>query len=461
MFVPSLFLLIALQFQILTPLKQICSLSQERFAMNENVIPFPVGRPSRIGHFIRVGFKYHQFEHLLAAGRVPSDSVVLEGALVGQQGELIRSLREAQIEIILDTNVAELSSLGRFDGRVRSAPWADPDGPLTVEHFRRGPNYDIIGKIARCAVRNGFTVVLAPAHMLSNSNSAWLAVDRENCISLRRKLDAEGGRAIAIDYPLMITFAALRDPIQRRALLTNLGDLPFDNLWLRISDFGSDATGLGVRRYIAAATEFLSLNKPIIADGVAGLAALGIVAFGAAGGVAHGVAELERFDARGWNNPRSRGGGGNPTRFLVPGLDRLINLHQMEQLLAAPSGRRICSCNDSSCCPNGWEDTQRNPKAHYLHQRHKQIKALSAVADLRRVQHFLDYDLADSVRFSRDAARLMIADEALKETLSIASKRLKKMSEVLQNLQTIIGDEPRSAPIERRADSLSNSARRR
>ena len=259
----------------------------------------------------------------------------------------------------------------------------------------------------------------------------------------------------------MITFAALRDPLQRRAFLMNLKDLPFDNLWLRISDFGSDATGIGARRYIAAVTEFLSLNKPIIVDGVAGLVGLAIVAFGAASGFAHGVAELDRFDARGWDKPQVKGGGGNKTRFLVPGLDRLVNLQQMEQILAAPSGRRICSRNDKSCCPNGWEDTQRDPKAHYLHQRHKQVQALSAVPDLRRVQHFLDHDLASANRFARDVAKLRINDEALKETLSKTGQRLERMPEVFENLKKILGDAPRSAPLQRRADSLPGSARKR
>lgn len=193
------------------------------------------------------------------------------------------------------------SCLGRFDGRAKGAPWADPEGPLTPEHFRRGPNYDIIGKIARFAVRANTSVVLSPAHMLSNSNSEWLPIDRDSCIALRDKLDAEGGQHIAIDFPLLITFGSLRDPLQRRALLANLRDLPFDNLWLRVSGFGSDATGMGIRRYIAALTEFLSLGKPIIADGVAGLAALATVAFGAASGVSHGINDLERFDASNWD----------------------------------------------------------------------------------------------------------------------------------------------------------------
>src|SRR5204863_9095015 len=137
---------------------------------------------------------------------------------------------------------------------------------------------------------------------------------------------------------------------------------------------------MGLRRYIAAVTDLLRLGKPIIADSVGGLAALATVAFGAAGGIAHGVAEKERFDASSWEKPRSAGGGGNERRILVPGLDRLLNLKQMESLMNAPGGRRICGCNDKSCCPHGWDDTRKDPKGHYLYQRAKQVQALSSIS---------------------------------------------------------------------------------
>lgn len=429
--------------------------------MSNNVV-FLHGQPSRIGHFVRIGTTgYRQFETLLGAGRMPVDSVVVEAAVVSRQGELIRSLQEAEREILLDTNVAELSCQGKFDGHAKGAPWADPEGPLTPDHFRRGPNYEIVGKIARCAVQYGVDVVQSPTHMLVNSTSQWLGLDRASCVNLRRALDSEGGRDIAIDYPLMTTFAALRDPIQRRAFLASLKDLPFDNLWLRISGFGSDATAIGIRRYIGAVTELLTLEKPVIADGIGGLAALATLAFGAAGGISHGVAEKERFDASGWNKPRSSDGGGNERRILVPGLDRLLNMKQMEALMAAQGGRRICSCNDRSCCPHGWDDTQKDPKGHYLYQRYKQVRALSSVSEARRIQHFLDKDLAEANRLARKAARIRTSDESLRETLLRSSERLERMSPVLEELQKTIGDGPRSAAPRQRSASGSNAARKR
>src|SRR5258708_39432053 len=96
---------------------------------------------------------------------------------------------------------------------------------------------------------------------------------------------------------------SLRDPGQRGAFLAGLADLPFDNLWLRVSGFGADASATMLRGYIAAMMHFQRLGKPIIADGVGGLAALATAAFGAAGGGSHRLWGEERFDARDWDKP--------------------------------------------------------------------------------------------------------------------------------------------------------------
>jgi hypothetical protein len=259
----------------------------------------------------------------------------------------------------------------------------------------------------------------------------------------------------------MTTFSALRDPIQRRILSESLKDLPFENLWLRISGFGSDATGMGVRRYIAAVFELLRLGKPIIADTVAGLAGVAAIAFGAVGGIAHGVAEKERFDASNWDKPRSAGGGGNERRILLPGIDRLLNIKQMEALMAAPSGRRFCSCNDRSCCPHGWEDTLKDPKGHYLHQRAKQIQLLAAVPETRRADHFLQNDLAQANRESRKATRIRVQDDSLREALLRSNERIERMSGILEELHKTIGDGSRSTSPSRRSASKRNVFRKK
>lgn len=399
-------------------------------------------QPAEIGQFLRVGTSGHrQLETLLGSGRLPIGRFVLDGSAVLKQQDLLSSLKDAGREIVLDTNAADLSVIGRFDGSAKAAPWANQERMLLPEDFGRKSNQDVIGKIARFAVEHGFTAVQAPTHLLEGSADPWLQVDLDSCHSLRRVLDAEGGRNILIDYPLITTTAVLRDPVQRRAFLQLLGDLPIDYLWIRASGFGSDASPVGIRRYIAAIGDFQRLQRPIVADGVGGLTALAVVAFGAASGVAHGVAERERFDAGDWNKPRSGGGGGRERRILIPGLDRLLSEKQVNLLMATQGARRLLSCHDPRCCAHGHDDTLHDPKAHYLHQRHRQFQELSAVPEARRARHFIDKDLAAADRIARQAARLKVQDEDLSGVLSKSSQRLDKMVSVLDDLAKTIGED--------------------
>jgi hypothetical protein len=253
------------------------------------------------------------------------DRVVIEASAAGRQQELIQSLREAGAELILDTNIAELSSLGRFSGAAREAPWANP----------------------------------------------------------------------------------------------------------------------------LAMLDFTRLERPIVADGVGGLAAVAIAAFGAAGGICHGVAEKERFDASSWSKPPKTGGGGREKRILIGAVDRLLSVKQLETLMVAPGARKALSCHDRHCCPNGLDDMLKDPKAHYLRQRGRQIADLARVPDSRRIRHFLDQELAPTERAARNAAKLKVADESLVELLTRSSERLEKMHAVLEDLGSTVDGAPRAASPER------------
>ncbi len=208
--------------------------------MAQNIV-YLHGQPEPVAHFLRLGTLHRQIETLLGSGRMPLDRVVVEASAFSRQRDVIALMAKSGRELILDTNVAELSAIGRYSGAARAAPWANTDGVLRPEHFRRGSNHDVIGMIARFAVSNGFCAVHAPTHFLDGSTNSWFASDRAACVALRSALDTEGGRQVAIDYPIMIKNASLRDSAQRRAFIAGLADLPFDNLWLRISGFGADA----------------------------------------------------------------------------------------------------------------------------------------------------------------------------------------------------------------------------
>ena len=216
--------------------------------------------------------------------------------------------------------------------------------------------------------------------------------------------------------------------------------MPIESIWLRVSGFGTDATAAALRKYISAARDLHQLGKPIIGDCVGGLSALAVVSFGAASGIAHGLAEKERFDTSNWHKPPpppdpDKKKGGNAYSVLLPGIDRLLKPSQAQILVDALGGRRLLSCNDRSCCPHGFEDTIRDPKGHYLRQRAKQFTALSKIPEQLRAQDFLDNTLADADRTARQVAKLKVSDEAIATILTKNADRHDRIRKVLENLK--------------------------
>ena len=91
------------------------------------------GRPREIANFTRVGFSEHrQVEQFLSAGALSATRFAIEAANFKRQTSLIRTLRDEKAEIVLDSNVVELSTKGRFSGAMRFAPWAAADRPWTM-----------------------------------------------------------------------------------------------------------------------------------------------------------------------------------------------------------------------------------------------------------------------------------------------------------------------------------------
>ena len=150
---------------------EISHLTMER-RVPENVV-YLHPQPEPIAHYLRLGAFHRQVEKLLAAGRLPVERVVVEASAFTHQRDVVGQLVAAGRELMLDTNAAELSATGRYRGAAKSAPWACAEGPLQPEHFPRGSNHDVIGKIARFAVEHGFHAVQAPTHLLEGSTEAW------------------------------------------------------------------------------------------------------------------------------------------------------------------------------------------------------------------------------------------------------------------------------------------------
>ncbi len=392
---------------------------------------------SPVGHYLRIGHTGHRkLEDLHASGRLAIDRVVVDAAHITKQKDLLDSLRASATEVILDPRVPELSTPGGYLTSAHRLPWAHPDRPFDVDDFDRSRIVDMASRIAEFAVAHQVDAVLGPTRLIDGPQDAWLAVDAETCQALRKALDNQGANTIAVDYPLLTTYEVLLDGGARKALAAHIGELPFDYLWLRIANFGSDKSAAGVRKYINAARDFHEIGRPIVADCVGGLPALGIAAFGATGGICHGVAEKERFYPYYWWKPQAgNAGGGSRKRIYFPGLDAYLNEDQARTLLATRNAKPLLGCRETACCPGGWEDMILNPKTHYLTQTTRRVQELGRVPEMRRADHFLSQQLAPADRVARRALKLKVGDEKIVEKLSRNSRKTDDMRRVLEELR--------------------------
>ncbi len=297
--------------------------------------------------FLRIGHTgQRKLEALHAAGRFPYRRVVFDAAHLEQQLTLLARLKATGCEIVFDPNFAEMASEGRFRSAVGRTPWANPERPWRPDDFGRGRNRNLASFMAEFAVRHGANVILTPTHLLEAAIDDWRKPDFVFCEVLRQELDKLGGRAITIDYQLITTNAVLRDEQQRLRLISDIEDLPVENIWLRVSGFGATATGAGTRHFVESVAELHELDRPLVADCAGGFAALGLLAFGAVGGISHGVGQREGFRASDWKKPP--GGGGTKRRIYIPELDRHFREDQLNAIFAAKGGRSRVGCNDAT-----------------------------------------------------------------------------------------------------------------
>ncbi len=453
--------------------------------MSAEIIPLPGARSqSPIAHYLRIGESGHrQLEQMFAEGRFLAKRVVVDASRYRHQVELVKSLKAASTEAVLDTKAAELSVPGKYKGYAANAPWAAAceGSPLRPVHFEKNGPGDVLRQIAHFAVANSFDAVLSPSHLLQEgSGDGWFTTDRRACIALREALDEAGGQNIAIDYPLLVPHVLLRDEAVRGAIVAGLSDLPFDNLWVRAAGFGSDGTPAGTRHLINALASIHNLGKPIVVDYLGGVIGMAAVAFGAASGIAHGLGERERFDTSSWDrvatakdNEKS---GGRQIRISVPGMDKALTLPELKSLAGARGGHRLCVCQDRDCCPHGLEDMIKNYKRHTMKKVFSRVAALEKVPDLNRTQDFLDKEMASVDRQTRQIKELKPLETELRpregentaqardnltQRLGKESQRMEKMRAILENLHVTRGRTAPRSPAARFRGAVSESRYRR
>jgi hypothetical protein len=276
-------------------------------------------------------------------------------------------------------------------------------------------------QVVEFARAHGFTQILGPTHLLGSPNDRWLRRDIEMMGWTADSIRVSGGD-LGLVYSLAAPLALLRSRDERRALISALADAPCDAIWLKIENFGDDASGEKAAAYVEACRDFHARGLPLVADHVGGLPGLGVLAFGAVGGIAHGVTVQQNFKAASWRRPPLPRPGGQPRRVYLPSLDMMMRPEDARAFLGISTRvRSLHACRDTHCCPGNMGDMIRYPGRHALYQRARQIESLSAMPETVRPTHYLD----EHVRRVSDAVAAAAGLPSLAERLqaSFAKKQ--------------------------------------
>jgi hypothetical protein len=406
--------------------------------MAADIVQFPHATPpvTPLAQFIRLGETSHKTHaSLFAEGHLKAKRIVIDASRARFLKSEIKQFKEAGVELVLDTKVAELAAQQKFKSVGRYVPWAKASGnaPLEAPFFRKDHPADIYGQIARLAVEYEFDTVLAPGHFLNQNDwESWLRVDRNACLELRRALDREGGRHIAIDYLLITRHLMLNDAGVRSAIMDGTDDLPFDNLWIRASGFGNDAGAQPLSAFISALTQLHNLGKPIINDYVGGLVGEAIMALGGSSGFAHGIGELERFDAGQWHKPPKDRDPEKPlgraTRVPLGAFNKSFTIKELETMLSAKGAKRLFSPDPALTGIKTPADMLENPKVLASRESVGQFNLLEAVPTSRRAEDFLMRRMEPAVERARQIKNLTPNPEIAKEKGVDPEKLMTRMS---------------------------------
>ena len=410
--------------------------SRAQFPKLVTVAPEPLGwylRPSYVDH--------RAIADAVVGGSVGLHGVVFDPLNDDRHSELRDLTVERNRDAILDPRTQEMGSIGGFNKRLAGLPWAS-DRTHTPSDFGDVNGRRIAESISSFVVEKGYTAVLAPTHYIESANSAWLDADVRTTGYLRRYLDRAGAGNVPIFYSLAVSYEAFRTPEERHTILERLSGQPIECPWIKISQ-NSTLTHAGIRNFVNGAVEFHSLGVPIVGDMMGGLRGLSALAFGAVGGICHGVTQKESFSAGTWTRPvtSEQKGFTWPTKIYVPTLDMHLLRREAEMFFDAHGSKSRFGCRERLCCPKGWKDMLDNPVRHGVVQRSQEIQRLSTVPDHIRARHFLE----ETLRPATDAA-------VFAESLSFASEtelgsRVREKRKVLERLRVGLGRFVQEGPV--------------
>lgn len=397
-----------------------------------------------IADFIRVGHNDHRWlEERISAGRMPYRRFVFEAAHIDKQRSLLQALKEAGHEIVLDTNFAELCSVGKFGGAASSLPWANADRPWRLDDLGGNRAKFLASQIAEFAVERGADVVLSPSQLIELKGRGP-SIDAQLAQAVRVALDAAGGKGIALDHQVITSMNLLRDDGFRKEVAEICSDVDGENVWLRTSGFDAHSTGAAIRRYVESLSAFHDAGKPLVADMVGGLPAIGAAAASAIGAICHGAGGKEAFRIADYRKVPAGGGGSGKRRVFLSELGRWVSEEQFEKIVSTKGAKSKLFCRDRNCCPQGRDDMVEEAKGHFLNQRNAQIRELSRIPEDRRLDHFLVHQLGAATSVARTLSRLSYDDPKIAELVASEKKRLVRMADSMRMLGESSSKESRS-----------------
>jgi hypothetical protein len=418
--------------------------------------------PGQLAFFVRVGRNDHkEMLDLIATGEQGIFGFIIEAQIVDRHRELITEARRRNYDLILDPKTQPMGLLGGHTDKLAALPWG-LERHHNITDFDGAAGRTRVAQIVEMAVANGFSHVLGPTHLLSGPNDPWLRRDIVMLGWAAQEITRSGAE-LGLIYSLAVPMEVLRKSAERQALIDAIADAPYDAIWLKIENFGDDATGEKTAAYIEACRDFHAGGLPIVGDHVGGLPGLGALAFGAIGGIAHGVTIQQNFKAANWRRPSTSGGGGPAWRVYLPQLDMLVKPGAAEALLAtSPRIRARCGCRDTHCCPHGVRDMIGRPARHALYQRAREIEMVSGTPQAVRAPRYLE----EGVRRVSDDVAAVAGMAGLHEDLqkSLARKQgeMSRFRQAIAHLaeaspsKSIALAPPRRALGDRRGDKSTN-----
>ena len=382
------------------------------------------------GLFLRPGYAHsHDLLEALAAGHQGLNGVVLDASCDDRQQRIREKVIGAGLEVVLDTQSQQLATVGGRTATVLQVPWAGKS-VHKPDDLRGQKGIEFVRQIASFAIDRGCTAILVPTHFIQGPGDPWLEVDRELTLALRVELDRRGYRRIDLFYSLAMAMAAFRQRDVRTEIIQSLENLPIDQLWLRISRFGQNATGVGFSAYVDAMRDMKRLDLPIVAEYVGGLIGLALLAFGEVSGIAHGITIQESFDEYGWRKKRS-GGGGIGKRVYIRELDIHLSPDEAKTLFGAPGAKSKFVCHDTSVCPYGAKDMLDRPGSYFAKVRIKQVADLLVIPPKVRAAEFMEKQVRPITDHAAFAVSKKLGDPQLEQKFDRNRRRLDRLRPVL------------------------------